>query len=176
MSGKYLVVVDMQKDFVTGSLGSADAQKMLPDLIEYVRNFDGQVIFTYDTHHENYMDTQEGSKLPVKHCIKGTQGWELCDGLDELRKSLKAKTFEKPTFPSKDLAMYLAKVNEESPIESITFTGVCTDICVISNALTVKAFLPETPLYMVEALTEATSKEMKAKTLDVARSCQIDII
>ena len=176
MSVKYLVVVDMQKDFVTGSLGSADAQSMLPKLVEYVKNFDGEVIFTYDTHYENYMDTQEGSKLPVRHCIKGTDGWELCEGLDELKKDLGALTFEKPTFPSKDLAMYLAEVNERTPIESITFTGVCTDICVISNALTLKAFLPETPLLIVEELTEATSKEMKAMTLGVAKSCQIDVI
>jgi nicotinamidase-related amidase len=172
----YLVVIDMQKDFVTGCLGSKEAQDMMGKLVDYIKNFDGEVIYTKDTHFENYMETQEGKNLPVPHCIKGTDGWELMSELDKLQKERNSKVYEKVTFPSKDLAMELARKNEEETIGTITLVGVCTDICVVSNALTIKAFLPETPIQVVEELTEATSREMKAKTLDVMRSCQIAIV
>lgn len=176
MSVKYLVVVDMQKDFVTGSLGSKEAAEMMPALIDYVKSFDGRVLFTLDTHPDNYMETQEGRNLPVPHCIKGTPGWMLEDGLKEVQAEMQAMLIEKPTFPSVKLAEILKEADDKEGIESITFIGVCTDICVISNALTVKAFLPETPLKVVESLTEATSREMKSKTIDVMRCCQIEII
>lgn len=176
MSKRFLIVVDMQKDFVTGSLGSKDAELIMPALVSYIKSFDGQVVFTKDTHPDNYMETQEGRNLPVPHCIKGTDGWELEGELKEVQKELGAVVFEKPTFPSKSLAQWLEYKNTEEKIEEIVLVGVCTDICVVSNALTIKAFLPETPISVVAELTEATSKEMKEKTLDVMRCCQIAVI
>ncbi len=172
----YLVAIDIQKDFVTGALGTKEAAGMMSAAIDYVKNFDGKVVYTLDTHQDDYMQTQEGSNLPVPHCIKGTPGWEIETGLKEVLEAVAVKAFEKPTFPSKELASWLYEENKKEKIDSIVLIGLCTDICVIANALTIKAFLPETPISVVESLTEATSREMKAKTLDVMRCCQIKII
>ncbi|MBQ3967654.1 MAG: cysteine hydrolase [Lachnospiraceae bacterium] len=176
MSRKILVVVDVQKDFVTGSLGSKEAAEMMPAVIDYVAAFDGEVVYTLDTHSVNYMETQEGKNLPVPHCIKGTPGWGPEDGLEDVLKKKNAVCFEKVTFSSKDLALYLEAENSKEKIDEIVLIGLCTDICVVSNALTIKGFLPETQLTVVEELTEATSREMKAKTLDVLRCCQVKIV
>ena len=137
---KILLVVDMQNDFIDGALGTAEAEKIVPLVKEKIEGFDGTVLFTRDTHFDNYMETQEGKRLPVPHCIKGTEGWQIRKELDALRTT---EAIDKLTFGSSELGQLLVKKNEEEPIESITVIGLCTDICVISNALLAKAFLPE---------------------------------
>ena len=139
MPNSYLIVVDMQNDFIDGALGTPEAQAIVEAVVERARAFEGCVVFTRDTHGPNYAATQEGRNLPVPHCIKGTQGWELAPALDELQRLLDAPVFEKPSFGSLDLARWLVAQNNAAPIDSIELCGLCTDICVVSNALTIKA-------------------------------------
>ena len=106
---KYLIVVDMQKDFITGSLGTGEACAILPDVIEKIKGFDGKVIFTKDTHTEDYLDTQEGKNLPVKHCIEGEDGWMLADELEKMAEELGSKIYNKPTFGCVELAKNLSR-------------------------------------------------------------------
>lgn len=142
---KYLVVVDMQNDFIDGSLGTPEAQAILPKVIQKIENFDGLVCATLDTHGEDYEKTQEGNLLPVKHCVANTHGWEIA--LDIACAMYNAQHhieyFRKDTFGSYDLGIYLARQNKYQPIDEVVLVGLCTDICVISNALLIKAFLPE---------------------------------
>ena len=127
-----LVVVDMQNDFIDGALGTKEAVAIVPNVKEKIENFEGTVLFTRDTHFENYMDTQEGKNLPVPHCIKDTKGWEIRAELDSLRTT---EAIDKVTFGSSELPAKLAELNNAEAIESITFVGLCTDICVISNVI-----------------------------------------
>ncbi len=166
-----LIVIDMQKDFVDGSLGTKEALGISDKLTDYVKSFDGDIIFTRDTHTENYMQTSEGKNLPVPHCIKGTPGHELYGNLKELSRS--RTVIDKPTFGSRVLAQMLYDENSKEEIEKITLIGVCTDICVISNALCIKAFLPETKISVISSLCAGTTPENHAKALDVMRCCQI---
>ena len=168
---KYLLVIDMQKDFVDGSLGTAEAQAIVPAVAEKIRGFEGEVIFTQDTHGENYMETQEGKFLPVLHCIKGTPGHEVIPELQEFLAD--AKVFLKGTFGSVDLAAYLSKRAEE--IESIELIGLCTDICVVSNALLLKAAMPEKPLFVDASCCAGVTPEKHVAALETMRSCQITV-
>ncbi len=168
-----LIVIDMQKDFVDGSLGTKEALGISEKLTDYVKSFDGDIIFTRDTHAENYMQTSEGKNLPVPHCIKGTPGHELYGDLKELSRS--RTVIDKPTFGSRVLAQMLYDENSKEKIEKITLIGVCTDICVISNALCIKAFLPETKISVISNLCAGTTPENHAKALDVMRCCQISV-
>lgn len=172
---KYLVVVDMQNDFVDGALGTKEAEAIVDSVAEYARNFDGTVVFTYDTHHENYMETQEGKNLPVPHCIKGTEGWALTPKLDNVRRALAAEVFEKPTFGSTALAAWLVDQNDKRGVESVELCGLCTDICVVSNALLIKASLPEVPVRVNPALCAGVTPESHAAALATMASCQVDI-
>lgn len=167
----YLVVVDMQNDFVTGCLGSTDAANVQPYIENAVKNFSGEVIFTRDTHFENYMETQEGARLPVPHCIKDTDGWQIVPGLFEL--SAGRKIIDKPTFGSTELMDYL---KNKGDVQSVTFMGVCTDICVISNAFLVKAALPECRVIVDSNGCAGTSKEAHNNALSALAGCQMDII
>lgn len=171
-----LVVVDMQKDFVYGSLGTEEARAVVPYVTKRVREFDGTVIYTLDTHGEDYENTQEGKYLPVPHCIKGTEGHEIIDPLKELEEERDIKTFEKNTFGSTDLTDYLVQLHEKEGIDSITFMGVCTDICVVSNALLVKANLTEVPVYVEAAGCAGVTPEKHEHALDVMESCQVQVI
>lgn len=137
-----LIVVDMQNDFIDGALGTKEAAAIVPKVEEKIRDFDGKVFFTRDTHETYYLETQEGKNLPVPHCIRGTDGWQIREELDALRKT---EPIDKETFGSTDLAGELVSLNEDEEIGSITLVGLCTDICVISNALLIKASLPEVP-------------------------------
>ena len=168
-----LIVIDMQKDFVDGSLGTKEALGISDKLTDYVKSFDGDIIFTRDTHAENYMQTSEGKNLPVPHCIKGTPGHELYGDLKELSRS--RTVIDKPTFGSRVLAQMLYDENSKEKIEKITLIGVCTDICVISNALCIKAFLPETKISVISNLCAGTTPENHAKALDIMRCCQISV-
>ena len=177
---KYLIVVDMQNDFVNGSLGTSEAEAILDNVENKIKSHDGIVVFTYDTHHDNYDDTQEGKNLPVRHCIKGTDGWELNQKIDVLRESLenegRAIIFSKPTFGSKDLGDFLFDENKKGKIDSIELIGLCTDVCVISNAILLKAFLPETPIIVDSSCCAGVTPISHNNALDAMSSCQIKII
>ncbi len=167
---KILVVVDMQNDFIDGALGTKEAVAIVPRVAEKIRSFPGRVIFTRDTHEQNYMDTQEGQKLPVPHCIRGTEGWQICS---ELADFCKEEPVDKPTFGSVKLGEQLRQANEEEAIESITFVGLCTDICVISNALLAKAYLPEIPITVDASCCAGVTPESHQNALNAMKVCQI---
>ena len=167
---KILIVVDMQNDFVNGVLGTKEAQAIVPYVKKAVEDFDGKVFFTRDTHFDGYMETQEGKKLPVPHCIKGTDGWQIIPELDALRKT---EAVDKITFGSTGLMEIL---KSEGEIESITFLGVCTDICVISNAMLAKAHFPEVPITVDAAGCAGVTPESHKRALDTMKICQIDVV
>lgn len=169
---KILVVVDMQNDFIDGSLGTKEAVEIVPSVKEKIENFDGKVIFTRDTHFDNYLETQEGTLLPVKHCIKDTVGWQIRPELDALRVS---EAIDKPTFGSVMLGKKLVEENEKEPIESVTLIGLCTDICVISNALLIKAFLPEIPIIVDAKCCAGVTPDSHKNALNAMKACQIKI-
>ena len=168
-----LVVVDMQNDFIDGVLGTKEAVAIVPKVEERIRNFKGTVLFTRDTHESWYLDTQEGKKLPVPHCIRNTEGWQIRNELDSLRKT---EPIDKETFGSTDLAAELVAMNIDDEIGSITFVGLCTDICVISNALLVKAYLPETPVYVDAACCAGVTPKSHETSLQAMKMCQIHIL
>ena len=167
-----LIVVDMQNDFIDGALGTAEAVAIVPKVAEKVRGFKGTVIFTRDTHGENYMQTQEGRNLPVPHCIKGSRGWEVCPALEPLRTGL---TIDKPTFGSAELGRLLLELDTKEPVRSITLVGLCTDICVISNAMIAKAFLPEVPVTVDAACCAGVTPESHRNALSAMKMCQVRI-
>lgn len=166
---KLLIVVDMQNDFIDGSLGTAEAVKIVPAVVEKVKSFDGEVIFTQDTHAENYSDTQEGRKLPVRHCIENTEGWEI---REELRPYITTK-WKKRSFGSIALAQMISEMRD---VESIELLGLCTDICVVSNALIIKAANPEIPLIVDSSCCAGVTPEKHEAALEVLRSCQVEVI
>ena len=167
-----LVVVDVQKDFVDGSLGTKEAVAIVPAVKEKIENFEGKVIFTRDTHFENYMETQEGKNLPVPHCIKGTKGWEIRSELMEL---CKEEPIDKLTFGSSELGNILLEEDKVNPIESITFIGLCTDICVISNVMIAKAFLPEVKIIVDAACCAGVTPESHKNALEAMKVCQVSV-
>ena len=167
---KLLVVVDMQNDFVSGCLGTKEARAITGDVAAFVRDFDGEVVFTQDTHGEDYMDTQEGRKLPVPHCLKGSKGWEIVPEL--LPYVREVKVFEKPTFGSKELANYVADGN----FEEVWLIGVCTGICVLSNALLIKAFAREVPVKVVAGLCACVTPDSHETALRAMGTCQVEVI
>ncbi|MCM1283059.1 MAG: cysteine hydrolase [Muribaculaceae bacterium] len=169
----YLIVVDMQKDFVDGALGSREAQAIVPAVEKKIADYKGTVIFTLDTHEENYLDTQEGRLLPVPHCIRGTAGWELVPPLEVLRQKNNCRVYEKNTFGSTTLAADLCREHQTQPISGIELVGLCTDICVVSNALLIKAFLPEVPVYVDAACCAGVTPEKHAAALETMKSSQI---
>ena len=168
-----LLVIDMQNDFIDGALGTPEAVDIVPKVREKIRNFDGTVLFTRDTHGENYMETQEGKNLPVPHCIRGTDGWQIRPELEELRVT---EPIDKGTFGSDELGKILRDLNDEDPIGIITVIGLCTDICVISNALLAKAFLPEVPIEVDASCCAGVTPESHENALKAMASCQIRIV
>lgn len=173
---RYLVVVDMQNDFIDGALGTKEAQAIVARVAEEVNTFDGAILFTRDTHHENYMETQEGKRLPVPHCMEGTQGWEICSVLETIRSSKNCPTFDKPSFGSRELAAYLENKHKEQPIDEIELVGLCTDICVISNALLLKAVLPEVSLSVRKSCCAGVTPQSHEAALTSMASCQVEIL
>lgn len=174
---KLLIVVDMQNDFIDGALGTSEAQKIVENVNAKIKKYDEQgdlVIFTADTHEEHYLDTQEGKKLPVPHCIKGSSGWEISSKLFRPQDS---PVIEKNTFGSKELGIMLMELERsgEAP-ESIELVGLCTDICVISNAMIVKAFLPEVPVSVDASCCAGVTPESHENALRAMKTCQIQII
>lgn len=167
---KYLIVIDMQKDFVDGALGTKEAEAIVPAVLDKINSFDGEVIFTKDTHFEDYLTTSEGAMLPVEHCIKGTEGWQLILPLEKYCTENNCKVYEKLTFGSVELAQDMLA---EQTVESIELIGLCTDICVVSNALLLKAFLPEMTIKVDSACCAGVTPEKHAAALETMRSCQI---
>lgn len=167
---KILVVVDMQNDFIDGALGTKEAVAIVPNVVEKIKNFDGdKIIFTRDTHEENYMETQEGKNLPVPHCIRGTKGWELNPEIEALRTE---DAIDKPSFGSMELASYLKGLDS---VESIEFVGLCTDICVISNVMITKAALPEVPVIVDASCCAGVTPESHTNALNAMKMCQVII-
>lgn len=171
---KLLIVVDYQNDFVSGSLGFPKAKELETGIVSKIKAYHengDDVIFTFDTHDENYMDTQEGKNLPVKHCICDTEGWELYNSVAEMKND-KDICFTKNCFGSSELFRYLCG---HSYI-SIELVGVVTNICVISNAVLVKTALPEVPVTVDASCVASNDEALNQKTLDVMESMQINII
>ena len=166
-----LIVVDMQNDFIDGALGTPEAVLVVPAVRDVILSHKGKVIFTKDTHSPDYLSTNEGKNLPVEHCIKGTYGWEICDSLKEYANEV----VEKPTFGSTTLADLLKAEHKKSPIAKITLVGLCTDICVISNALLLKATLPEVEIEVVSGACAGVTKESHQIALNAMKMCQITI-
>lgn len=169
-----LVIVDMQHDFIDGSLGTNDALAILQPVAEKIlqRREDGwEILLTLDTHDNNYLQTQEGRKLPIKHCIKGTPGWELHPAIKKVLKDARFKAFEKPTFGSEALVAYLKKTKPDT----IEFIGLCTDICVVSNAIATKMALPEAEIIVDSSCCAGTSPANHQAALTTLAACQITI-
>ena len=177
MPRKILIVVDMQNDFITGPLSTPEAQAILPAVAHKVRLATTDpnciVIFTKDTHDENYLSSQEGKRLPVEHCVVGSAGWHLHRDLVDFLMQDRVFLRRKSTFGFAGWHWYLAKFCD---IESIELIGVCTDICVVSNALMLKAEYPEAQITVDASCCAGSTPERHKAALDVMRSCQIDVI
>jgi nicotinamidase-related amidase len=175
---KILVVVDMQTDFIDGALGTPEAQAIVPNVIEKINQYradeNGALVFTADTHFENYLETQEGKNLPVPHCIHATPGWFIPDTMYKPNDLLVPKY----TFGAQTLPMYLASLerNRQENIESIEFVGLCTDICVISNVMLVKAHYPEVPLIVDSSCCAGVTPESHNNALEAMKMCQIEVV
>lgn len=165
---KALIVVDMQNDFVSGSLGSEDAKAIVPNVrkkIEEYRDRGDRIIFTRDTHYEDYLGTPEGKKLPVKHCIYGTNGWNIVDGLAIPEcEYIDKDTFGWPGWAVKELG------------EDIELIGLDSDVCVISNALIIKAFYPDANITVDASCCAGVTREKHKAAMEVMKSCQIEVI
>ena len=170
-SDTLLIVVDMQKDFVYGSLGTKEAQAIVQKAKEKIVSHQGELWFTLDTHHEDYLQSAEGKNLPIRHCIKGTIGHDLIDELQEF--APKGRFFEKPTFGSVEMAK---AISERLDITHVTLVGVCTDICVLSNALLLKAFRPELSITVDASCCAGTTPSNHDASLIAMQSCQIAVI
>ena len=169
---KLLSVVDMQNDFLDGTLGTKEAVAIVPNVAEKIkraRDAGWEVVFTRDTHQKNYLQTQEGKNLPVVHCILGSKGWQISDKIDVG----KSRIFDKPSFGSLDLADYVATLND---LEEIELVGLCTGICVISNAFILKAKVPEVKITVDSSCCACVTPESHATALSAMRLCQVNII
>ena len=183
---KLLCVIDMQNDFISGSLGTEEAEAAVPAVVKKIADWDGQTIATRDTHFEQtYLSTHEGRYLPVKHCIRGTQGWEIEPRVAEALKSSRCiGIVDKEHFAeapqaqseSKTLADFVQSLKSEDSSLEITLIGVCTDICVVSNALMLKSMFPENQFTVDSSCCAGTTPDNHDSALKVLRSCQIDVI
>ena len=167
-----LLVIDMQNDFIDGALGTPEALAILPRVREKIAAFDGKVFYTRDTHESEYLSTREGKHLPVPHCLRGTKGWEISSALQGLRCD---GIVDKPTFGLLDLLSLLREEDKKDPIVGITLIGVCTDICVISNAMLCKAAFTEADVSVDASCCAGVTQESHKNALSAMRACQIVI-
>ena len=172
---KILIVIDMQNDFTTGTLGNGETAHVVKNVAEYINKFreenpDGKIIATLDTHYENYMETQEGRNLPVPHCIRGTEGWKLVPEIDILLDD--CIRLEKITFGAIDLPFAIGR---DENIQEIQLIGVCTDICVISNAIIIKSAFPEVPVKVIADCCAGVTPESHRNAIEAMKMCQIII-
>ena len=173
MMRKILIVIDMQNDFIDGALGTKEAQDIIENVKAKIRTYPKENIFaTMDTHEDTYMQTQEGKYLPVPHCIRGTEGWKIRSDVAELLAG--AQVIGKPTFGSTILAEEVKKLADKEEIE-LELIGLCTDICVVSNALLLKAFMPEVPITVDASCCAGVTPEKHLAALETMRSCQITV-
>lgn len=170
---KLLIVVDMQRDFVDGALGSAEAAAVVKKIADKVNDTE-KVVFTFDTHEDNYMETQEGRNLPIPHCIRGTDGHRLVPELEIFKD--RCYTAEKKTFGSVQLGLFVAEMFEKDFIDEVELVGVCTDVCVISNAMIIKAFCPEIPIKVDASCCAGVTVENHTNALKAMQACQIEIL
>ena len=170
----FLIVVDMQKDFVDGALGTPEAVAIVPSVCEKIRSFEGEIIVTYDTHPDTYLDTAEGKKLPVTHCVKDTAGWQLDAAVASALEEKEYCAIEKPTFGSTDLPFLVRSIVGEEDFD-VTLIGLCTDICVVSNALLLKAYFPEVAIAVVADCCAGVTPDTHAAALQTMTMCQIDV-
>ena len=171
---KILIVIDMQNDFIDAALGTKEAVAIVDAVKEKIRSYEASdVIATMDTHGEDYMQTQEGKYLPVPHCIKGSDGWKIRPDIAELLEE--AKIYEKPTFGSTALAEDLKELSGKEEIE-LELIGLCTDICVVSNALLLKAMMPEVQISVDASCCAGVTPEKHEAALETMRSCQIRVV
>lgn len=171
---KILVVVDMQNDFVDGALGTGEAVAIVDKVVEKINGFEGEIIATYDTHYDNYMDTREGKYLPVPHCIKDTKGWQLNDKVQKALDTKKYETIQKPTFGSTALVEELSGCDQENT--EVELIGLCTDICVVSNALLLKANYPEMNISVDAGCCAGVTPESHEAALTTMKMCQINVL
>lgn len=176
---KLLIVIDMQNDFIAGSLANPAAQEIVKPMAEFIEQWEGDIIFTQDTHYENYLETQEGKKLPIKHCIYDSKGWQIASDL--LSKALadnpdRVTAVTKPTFGSLEWKEFLTSESGDCKYGEIYLCGTCTDICVVSNALILKTTFPEVPVSAIGNLCAGLTKEKHEAALEVMKSCQVEVI
>lgn len=183
MKKNILIVVDMQNDFIDGALGTSEAKMIVPNVVNKIHSYikdDDIILVTRDTHYEDYLFTEEGKNLPVEHCIKGTYGWELnkdvLDALNDGDVLRKRGTLDKPTFGSFALGLKLEKINEIFDIENIEVIGLCTDICVISNAIIAKSALPNAHIKVDASCCAGVTPESHNIALDEMRTLQVEIV
>lgn len=172
MKKELLVVVDMQNDFIDGSLGTKEAKSLISDMAHYISSWDGPIVFTRDTHGKDYLSTLEGKKLPVEHCIKDTDGWQIRKKLLDAAAGKDVTVIDKPTFGSLDLQEYI----RNGGFDTIKFCGVCTGICVISNVLLAKAASHESNIQVIEGLCACVTPDSHKTAIEAMKTCQIDII
>ena len=171
----FLVVVDMQKDFVDGALGTQEAVAITSNFAQKIKAFEGEIFVTYDTHFDNYLETAEGKKLPVPHCIKGTEGWQLDSKVTEALIEKEYTVVEKKTFGSVDLPGLIKQAAGEEAF-TIELVGLCTDICVVSNAMILKANFPECSISVDSSCCAGVTPATHRAALDTMKCCQIDVI
>ena len=173
---QFLIVVDMQKDFVDGALGTKEAVAILPKVAEKIKNFTGDIFVTYDTHFEDYLDTSEGQHMPIPHCIKDTPGWALDETVAKALAGKNYTSVEKPSFGSLDLPEFIDEAAGEEEDISIELIGLCTDICVVSNALILKASFPEAEITVDASCCAGVTPGTHEAALKTMGCCQINIV
>lgn len=175
MENRFLVVIDVQNDFVTGALGTKEAEAVIPSIVEKVRNFKGNILFTQDTHSEKYLSTQEGKILPIEHCIEHTNGWKLVPQLEDLQKERGSIIYRKDKFGSLELAADSERIYQKGKMSALELIGLCTDVCVLYNALLLKTYLPEIPIAVDASCCAGTTPDRHRMALETMKSCQIRI-
>lgn len=171
---QFLIVVDLQKDFVDGALGTPEAVSIVPRVVEKIRQFSGEIYVTMDTHGTDYLQTSEGRHLPVPHCIRGTEGWQLNQAVAQALAGKDCHVVEKPTFGSVQLPQLIFQAAEGETF-SLELVGLCTDICVVSNALLLKASFPEVPISVDAACCAGVTPQTHQAALDTMACCQIAV-
>lgn len=169
---KLLIIIDMQNDFINGALANPAAQAIVPGIVDFAKNWNGKFGVTYDTHYENYMDTQEGKNLPVPHCILNTDGHKLNIEIEEVIHNRVSYTVYKPSFGFANWSKY----GFDKHFDEVVIVGTCTDICVVSNVLAIKAAYPELKVTVIEKLCAGLSPEKHAAAIEVMKSCQVNVI
>ena len=171
---KVLIVIDMQNDFITGALGTPEAVAIVDNVKNKIKQYDAaDIFFTRDTHEENYLSTLEGQNLPIPHCIRGSEGWQIHPEIAELL--IGATRIDKPAFGSVELGQLLSVINRREPLE-IEIVGLCTDICVLANAMILSSFMPNVPITVDSSCCAGASPESHDRALESLRSCMINVI